>query len=164
MLEQCVCKAQKNTQKNFATKNRSFHSKPDSSGYTICGAGLAALAKMVFEWIAGLPFLQSTRVPFLIINTSNFKGFYFFTRQDLQSRHIFLNKQCQHLQCDSALVKQRYFYRSHFFELFASTWIDITFRINRLHLLFCSFLPLGVRVFGCKKNIGGSFSHWKCIR
>jgi len=77
MLEQRVCKAQKTPKKTFATKPQSHHPKPDSSGYTICGAGLAALAKMVFERIAGLPFQQSTRVRFLIINTFSFKGFYF---------------------------------------------------------------------------------------
>jgi len=68
-----------NEQKNLTTKHRSHQSKPDSSGYTICGAGLAALAKMVFERIAGLPFLQSTRVRFLIINRCSFIGFHFFT-------------------------------------------------------------------------------------
>jgi len=56
---------------------QSLLSQPDRSGYAICGAGLAALAKMVFERIAGLPFQQSTRVRFLIINTFSFKGFYF---------------------------------------------------------------------------------------
>jgi len=80
MLEQYVCNAKKTLKKNFTTKNRSFQSKPNSSGYTICGAGLAALAKMVFEWIAGLPFQQSTTVRFLNINACSFKGFHFFTR------------------------------------------------------------------------------------
>jgi len=65
LLEQCVSNAPKKT---FATKPKSYQSKPDSSGYAICGAGKAALAKMVFERIAGLPFQQSTRVRFLIIN------------------------------------------------------------------------------------------------
>jgi len=45
MLEQYVCNAKNTQKKNFATKNRSFQSKPNSSGYTICGAGLSALAK-----------------------------------------------------------------------------------------------------------------------
>jgi len=40
--------------KKPTTKHRSHQSKPDSSGYTICGAGFAALAIMVFERIAGL--------------------------------------------------------------------------------------------------------------
>jgi len=53
MLEQRVCKAQKTPKKTFATKPQSHHPKPDRSGYTICGAGFAALAKMVFEWTAG---------------------------------------------------------------------------------------------------------------
>jgi len=75
ILEQCVCNAQKNQPK----KNQSHQPKPDSSGYTICGAGLAALAKMVFERIAGLPFPQSTTVRFLIINRCSFIGFHFFT-------------------------------------------------------------------------------------
>jgi len=79
----------KNTQKFFTTKPQSHQSKPDSSGYTICGAGFAAWAKMVFERIAGLPFQQSTTARFLIINTCSFKGIHFFTRQDLQFRRIF---------------------------------------------------------------------------
>jgi len=73
----------KKNQKTFATKPQSHQSKPDSSGYTICGAGFAAVAKMVFERIAGLPFQQSTTARFLIINAYSFKGFHFFTRRDL---------------------------------------------------------------------------------
>jgi len=80
MLEQCLSNTQK---KPLQQSPKATNLNPIASGYTICGAGFAALAKMVFERIAGLPFQQSSTVRFLIINTCSFKGFHFFTRRDL---------------------------------------------------------------------------------